>query len=134
MLVSKLAKLGMAKKAIDLNFGRVQIIDNILVAELNEGVLFDIEENNVLLELGLQVFKGQPYGYISNRVNSYAVNPLVYKNSSIETNLKAIAIVTHDSIGKKNAMLEKQFYNDSNSFGIFETLEEAINWVKENIY
>jgi len=129
MLVSKLAKLGMAKKAIDLNFGRVQIIDNILVAELNEGVLFDIEENNVLLELGLQVFKGQPYGYISNRVNSYAVNPLVYKNSSIETNLKAIAIVTHDSIGKKNAMLEKQFYNDSNSFGIFETLEEAINWV-----
>ncbi len=123
----------MTKEAIELNFGKVSFVDNILIAELKEGVLFDVESNRVLLELGKKTFKDQNYGYISNRVNSYAVNPMVYLESAKAPTLKAIAVVTTDDVCKQNAFLEKQFYKESNSFGIFATLEEAIEWIREKI-
>lgn len=123
----------MTIEAINLDFGKVSFIDNILIAELNEGVLFDVESNRVLLELGKKTFEGQPYGYISNRVNSYAVNPMVYLESAAAPTLKAIAVVTLDDVGKQNAFLEKQFYKENNSFGIFGTLEEALEWIRTKI-
>jgi len=123
----------MTKEVIDLDFGKVSFVDNILIAELNEGVLFDVESNRILLELGRKTFKDQFYGYISNRVNSYAVNPMVYLESAAAPTLKAIAVVTSDEVCKQNAFLEKQFYKENNSFGIFATLEEAIEWIKEKI-
>ncbi|HSP40412.1 MAG TPA: hypothetical protein VLN46_03190 [Gillisia sp.] len=107
--------------------------DNILIAELNEGILFDVENNRQLLEIGKRTFQEKPYGYISHRVNSYAVNPLVYLESADTNNLKAIAVVTNSVVSKNNAVLEKQFYRDSNSFEIFSSLEEAFDWMRTQL-
>ncbi len=120
----------MIKPVLELDFGKVWFKENILIAELNEGILFDVENNRKLLEIGKETFKGMPYGYISHRVNSYAVNPMVYLESANTTNLKAIAVVTNTVVCKNNAVLEKQFYRDSNSFEIFSNLEEAIDWMR----
>ncbi len=123
----------MIESAIELDFGKITIIDNILIAELNEGILFDVENNRKLLNLGNKIFKGMPYGYISNRVNSYAVNPMIYLESSSTINLKAIAVVSNNLVCQQNTLLEKQFYKDEDSFEVFETLEAAINWIKLKI-
>ena len=123
----------MIKSAIAFDFGKITIIDNILVAELNEGILFDVESNRKLLNLGNKIFKGMPYGYISNRVNSYAVNPMIYMESSSTTNLKAIAVVSCNLVVQQNTVLEKQFYKDENAFEVFDTLEAAIHWIKSKI-
>ncbi|CAN5311838.1 hypothetical protein BH23BAC2_BH23BAC2_12840 [soil metagenome] len=120
----------MTHPVLELDFGKVWFRDNILIAELNEGILFDVENNRKLLEIGQTTFVNKPYGYISYRVNSYAVNPMVYIESANSSNLKAIAVVTNDIVGGNNAVLEKQFYKDSNSFEIFSTLEEAFTWMK----
>ena len=70
-------------KLLKLDFGTLKIINNnILISELNEGILLDVESNRRLLQIGLEEFGGKPYGYISNRVYSYAVDPLVYKESA----------------------------------------------------
>ncbi len=82
-----------------------------------------------MLEIGKTTFQGRPYGYISHRVNSYAVNPMVYLESASTANLKAIAVVTNSVVCKNNAVLEKQFYRESNSFEIFSTLDEALDWM-----
>lgn len=118
------------ESAIEVDFGKITIIQNILIAELNEGILFDVENNRKLLKLGNKIFKGMPYGYISNRVNSYAVNPMIYLESSSTINLKAIAVVSSNPVCQQNILLEKQFYKDKNSFEVFDTLEAAINWIK----
>ena len=123
----------MLEPAIALDFGKVTIIENILIAELNEGILFDVDNNRKLLNLGNKIFKGMPYGYISNRVNSYAVNPMIYLDSSCTKNLKAIAVVSSNKVCQQNTLLEKQFYNEENSFEVFDTLEAAIHWIKSKI-
>lgn len=124
----------MPSKKIELDFGVVSIHENILIAKLNEGILFDVESNQKLLELGSEIFKDRNYGYISHRVNSYAVDPMVYFESANKTNLKAIAVVSENEITRRNAAsVEKKFYKDNNSFEVFQTLEEAVKWIKPKI-
>ena len=123
----------MTKSIIDLDFGKVWFRNNVLVAELNEGILFDVENNRELLAIGKKIFLDKPYGYISHRLNSYAVNPMVYLESASIKNLKAIAVVTTDETCKQNTLLERQFYKDANSFEVFDTLEEAFNWMQHKM-
>lgn len=120
----------MTEDIIKLDFGKVWFRETVLIAELNEGILLDVEQNRKLLEMGRKAFANEPYGYISYRKNSYAVNPMVYLESASTSNLKAIAVVTKDDTCRQNAGLEKQFFKDSNSFEVFENFEEAYNWVK----
>lgn len=121
-------------KQIELDFGEVTIYDNILIAKLHEGVLFNVESNRKLLDLGTEIFKGKNYGYISHRVNSYAVDPMVYFESAGVKNLKAIAVVSENEITRNNAeQVERKFYKDRNSFEVFQTLEEAVQWIKTRI-
>lgn len=117
------------KKVIELEFGKVQIYDNLLVAELNEGILLDVEHNRTLLAIGYTEFSGNPYGYISNRIFSYAVDPLVYRESAEFPSLKAIAVVSPSSIGRQSAEVERNFYKDKGAFEIFESFEEAYSWI-----
>lgn len=123
----------MIESAIKLDFGKITITDNILIAELNEGILFDVQNNRELLRIGKKVFNGNDYGYISHRVNSYAVNPMVYIESSSTPTLKAIAVVSDNPICKQNTLLERQFYKDTSSFEVFDSLEEAIVWIKTKL-
>ncbi|MBZ9730610.1 hypothetical protein LB467_13020 [Salegentibacter sp. JZCK2] len=124
----------MITEIMELEFGQVLIFQNILIAELNEGVLFNTNNNQELLNIGKEVFQNKPYGYISLRKNSYAVDPLVYRESARAENLKAIAVVSENELIKLNAhKVERQFYKDADSFEVFDNLEEAINWIKFRI-
>jgi|TARA_B100002049_G_scaffold129175_1_gene95507 hypothetical protein len=124
----------MITEFMELEFGQVRIFQNILIAELNEGVLFNANNNSELLKIGNEVFKNRPYGYISLRKNSYAVDPLVYREAALAENLKAIAVVSENELIKLNAHnVERQFYKDSGSFEVFDSLEEAINWIQFKI-
>lgn len=122
------------KKVIELEFGKVEIYDNFLVAELNEGILLDVENNRRLLEIGYTEFKGNPYGYISNRIFSYAVDPLVYRESAEFPSLQAIAVVSPSSIGRQSAEVERNFYKDKGTFEIFESFEEAYSWINAALH
>lgn len=124
----------MSVKKIELDFGTVTIHNNILIAKLNEGVLFEVKNNKKLLELGDEIFEGKDYGYISHRVNSYAVDPMVYFESAKAKNLKAIAVVSESEMTRRNAdQVERKFYKESNCFEVFRTLEEAVEWIKTRI-
>ncbi|HKJ47661.1 MAG TPA: hypothetical protein VJ973_01150 [Christiangramia sp.] len=124
----------MQSKEIKLDFGTVYIHENILIAKLNEGILFDLESNQKLLQIGSEIFQNENYGYISHRVNSYAVDPMVYIESANNDNLKAIAVVSENEMTRRNAEeVEKKFYKDNNCFEVFQTLEEAVKWIKTRI-
>ncbi|QYA26538.1 hypothetical protein G3I01_13855 [Gramella sp. MT6] len=124
----------MLKNEIKLDFGTAYIHENILIAKLNEGVLFDVDSNQKLLDLGAEIFNGKNYGYISHRVNSYAVDPMVYFESANATNLRAIAVVSENEMTRRNAEeVEKKFYKDNSCFEVFQTLEEAVTWIKTRI-
>ncbi|MDX1753107.1 hypothetical protein SAMN06296241_2745 [Salinimicrobium sediminis] len=118
---------------IELDCGVLRVQDRILINEMNEGALLDVETNRRILKIGTEIFENEVFGYISHRVNSYAVNPMVYRDSAEHPLLKAIAVVSQSEMRRENARIEQQFYTNRNSFKIFSTLEEAMDWMKEVI-
>lgn len=121
------------KNKVQLDCGVIWVHDRILVNEMNEGALLDVETNREILQIGCDNFGEEFFGYISHRINSYAVNPMVYRESAEHPQLKAIAVVSQNRVTRETARLEQQFYTNKNSFGIFETLEEARSWMQEQI-
>ncbi len=116
---------------LELDFATIRIYENLIVTECNEGVLLDVPKNRKVLELAAEVFNNDSFGYISHRINSYAVDPMVYRESAAHPQLKAIAVVSNSEMARNSAKLEKQFYTNKNPFKIFSSLEEAKIWIKE---
>jgi hypothetical protein len=115
--------------SLELDFATIRIYDNLIVSECKEGVLLDVQKNREVLALAEEVFNNGIFGYISHRINSYAVDPMVYRESAVHPRLKAIAVVSGNELARNSAKLEQQFYTNKNSFQIFSSLEEAKAWI-----
>ena len=67
-------------------------------------------------------------GYISNRINSYSIEPQLWTTIGEEFDfLVAGAIVIYNKISYVNASIEKRF--SKNSIKRCKSLDEAINWI-----
>ena len=115
----------------DLGYSEAFIFDEFIVNQIREGVTITPDHNLKLKEIIDRHFKNKPVVYISNRIFSYSVDPITYVGTSKIHNLLAIAVVAETEINLKNARYEGTFYN--NSFQVFKTLSEAIQWVQEVI-
>ena len=115
----------------NFSFGKIQIFDDFVISEINEGVTVDIKELREILNYCENKFDGRPYGYISKRVHSYSVNPIVYMKVVPEFRLGAIAIVTQSKNGHINAQIESHFY--TGPFKVFQADQDAKSWIKSTI-
>jgi len=105
------------------------IYDNYVITVINEGVVITLEHNETLLKVAESYFSDKPFVYISNRINSYSVDPKVYfKTEQIQT-IKGLAVVTNNYQVKINAKIEKMFFKKP--FEIFTEIEDAIAWANE---
>ena len=118
-------------KKLRLSFGEAQIYQHYLVAIMDEGITVNPEHNTYLRQLALEYFEDRPFGYITHRINSYAVNPLVYVGTSEISNLAAFAIVSSSGLKLTNVEIEKRFIRVP--FKHFTEIESAKNWVEEII-
>ena len=115
----------------DLDHAEVFVFNDFLIKQVKEGVVVDLEDVGPFKAILDEHFNGKNMAYISNRVTSYSVNPLVYKQAEKISNLVAIAIIPGTDKMRKSAEFESQFYN--RPFGIFDNLSEAIKWVHKII-
>ena len=113
---------------LKFDFCDMFIYDNYTVVVMNEGVNITPEHNDILINVVDTYFKGKKFVYISHRLNSYSVDPSIYFETSKIKNLAGFAVVSNDYKAKSNAEIEKLFLDKP--FEIFNTLEEAIEWVK----
>jgi hypothetical protein len=97
-----------------------------MIVVINEGVTVTPEHNSVLLNVVNSYYKNTRFVYITHRLNSYAVNPAVYRETSKIKNLAGFCVVSNDYKAKRNAEIEKLFLNKP--FEIFDTIEEAVIW------
>ena len=63
----------------NISHAEVFVFDDFLIKQVKEGVKIDLEETEELKLILEEHFKNKKMAYISNRVTSYSVNPLVYK-------------------------------------------------------
>lgn len=111
---------------LKFDFCDMHIYDNYLIVIMNEGVTIIPAHNQILLNVAETYFNSKRFVYISNRLNSYAVNPTVYLETSKIENLKGFAVVSKDYKAKSNAEIEKLFLDKP--FEIFDSIEKAVEW------
>jgi len=109
-----------------LSFCKVTFKNHYAICEVNEGEIITIEKNKALTTYVLNHFKDSPFVFITNRINSYSVDPFIYiDNSKIKT-LIGIGVVTTHFGSFQSCKAEKLFYKKH--FEMFFELEAAIKW------
>ena len=116
---------------ITLDFCEVHIYENYMIVTVNTGTNMTVYHNNILKDLADNYFRNKPFVYITHRVNSYSVDPSVYKETSKINNLVGFCVVSKNFMAKRTAEIEKLFLN--RPFEIFDTLTEAITWAESLI-
>lgn len=115
---------------LELEVGNFYFYDEFVVAEINEGIEFAFENSRVLFDFAIEKYKKVPFGYISNRINSYTTFPVDYKKTyNYLPSLVAFAIITYTNVAKNFTAVEKKF--SKNPYQNFTKLEDAIKWVRQ---
>ncbi|MGB5376534.1 STAS/SEC14 domain-containing protein [Muriicola sp.] len=114
-----------------LEIGSVQVYDNYMVAVYNEGCTVTLERVYQLIGISEIHFRDKPFGFISLRKNSYAIDPTVYSYVRELDNLKAFAIVSVKEMDMHNFAIEKMFYKKTMKF--FIDYNNALAWVKRRV-
>ncbi len=122
----------MKSKELIYSFGKITILDNIMLTVINEGIIVDSEIINLLIELDSTYFKDKPFVYVSQRKNSYTIDPTIYLKASKSKNLIGFAVVLDNLSIMDHTEIEKLFLN-SIPFEVFDNLDIALNWAKNLI-
>ncbi|TDU40224.1 hypothetical protein BXY82_2270 [Gelidibacter sediminis] len=115
---------------IEFSFGDFFLCKNFVISELHEGIHFDWDKILEVIE-AIGTYYGEDFeiAYISNRVESYSIDPHLWHRFHKEFNfIIASATVVYNDFGYINASIEKQFANIS--LKRCGSLVEALNWVK----
>jgi hypothetical protein len=115
-------------KIINCDFGEFLIYGNYVMGIINKGVVFDKKKYEILLEIFRGHFKDRPFGYISNRIHSYTIDPMMYKNVSNLDDLFAIAVVSNNSISVERSYKIEQFFYKGH-FRHYDNLNDAHKWL-----
>lgn len=129
-------RVGQPKKTIivkeyELEVGKIQVFDDYMVSIFDEGATLTLERAYQIIGISEIHFREKPFGYISLRKNSYAIDPIVYTYLRELENLKAFAIASVKEIDMHNFNIEKMFYKKPMKF--FIKYDNALAWVKRRV-
>ena len=114
---------------LKLDFCEIHIYKNYMVVIMNAGVNITVSYSTVLTDVAQTYFSNTRFVYITHRINSYSVDPAIYKEISKIDNLAGFCVVSKNFMAKSTAQIEKLFFD--RPFEIFDTLPEAIDWSQE---
>jgi len=119
-------------KVIKADVASIYIYKNeIIVIEVKEGVILSIKNGKKLLLKTLKAVGTNPCVLISNRINSFSINPNDYIYLEKIPTLLGIAIVYYNDTTKTTGKLESNFYKKP--FKTFNNIIDAYNWSMELI-
>ena len=115
-----------------LKIGDFHFFKDFMVAEFNQGAYVSFSDLTDIYDLGFSFYADRPHGFISNRVNSYSIDLVdIYKNRRKLKFIHAYAIVTYSHNSKRMLAIEDYYFKKKRTR--FNTLQDAINWVNEEI-
>ena len=116
---------------VKLPFGSFYFFNRFVVSEMNEGVHFDWKKVKIVSDLMINHYgKNNEIVYISNRVNSYSIEPLSWLKFDKKYHLFiSTRIVAYDNKGGLSVVLERVF--SKKTIKRFRSLKEAVDWAKE---
>lgn len=114
---------------LDLDFGVFFFCENFVIGEIAEGIDYKWDQIEILAMLIVEYYGNNPkIGYISNRVNSYSVDPRLWTQFHDTYDfVVANALVSYSKFSSLNADIEKLL--TSKSTKRCNCLDEAIEWI-----
>lgn len=114
-------------------FGTFYFFDGLVISEVNEGVSFEWKMGDRVIHETKKIFgEKMPIAYISNRINSYEINPSDWvKFYTHRNDLDFYSVVGKTKSSFASLVLERMFFK--NSIKQFTDLEEAIKWSMNKI-
>ena len=112
----------------EYEFGVFYFFNNLVISEINEGVLFNWEMATKAVDAAYEVIgRDNTIAYISNRVNHYSVVAADWRKfyfNRHQLDLYSVVGNTHGNFA--SLVLERMFFR--NNIRQFSDLEEAIEW------
>lgn len=114
----------------NLEVGNFLFYDNIVVGEFHEGVHVTKENAIEPIVISQQIYgEYKPLVYISNRLHSYSMDPVGYKEVvDMFPNFKGFAIVSQNKYRRMLVSLEKLFIKKP--IGVFDNMDSAFFWAE----
>lgn len=117
-----------------ITLGELHFFENFVIAEFDEGIHVDF--NSAIRDINvIKNFYGEekPFGFISNRVNSYSFTPIDSdKFKNVMKNLSAYSVVSYSEASQMNANIEKSFCKEKDI--CFNNLYDAVNWIDVKLF
>ncbi len=117
--------------SFDFSFCSVEIHKDYILTVMTEGITVIPNYNNLLVMAADQYYKNRPFVYISNRINSYSVDPSIHIEMSKIPNLVGFAVISNNPIQKMQTELEQSLFKKE--LQLFDTISSAIAWKKQVI-
>ncbi len=114
-----------------LDVGKIQVYDNYMVSIFEEGATLTLERVYQIIGISEIHFRDRNFGFISHRINSYAIDPTVYTYLRQLDNLKAYAVVSNKEVDMHNFHIEKLFYKKPMKF--FVDYQKGLEWVRKKV-
>lgn len=114
-----------------LDVGKIQVFDNYMVSIFDEGATLTLERAYQIIGISEIHFRDRAFGFISHRINSYAIDPIVYTYLRELDNLKAFAIVSSKEVDMHNFNIEKMFFKKPMKF--FIEYQNGLDWVRRRL-
>ncbi|WP_405224862.1 hypothetical protein [Dokdonia sp. Asnod1-B02] len=96
---------------------------------MNEGITVSPNLNDILLAVAEIYYSDREFVYITHRINSYSIDPIVYIETSKIKNLKGFIAVCPNKSLIESFRIEKLFFEKP--FAVYQTLDEALAYKEE---
>lgn len=112
-----------------LPIGDFYFCEKFYIAEIHEGIHIDYTQLSSLMDEIINFYgKDKKLGFISNRINSYSLDPRLYNEIDEAYDIIAVsALVVYSDISFMNASIEKRFIKKKVKRCVM--LDEAIDWI-----
>lgn len=104
----------------------MKFYNHYVTCNIQEGITFSIKESRIQTQEILNHFDNKPFVYITHRINSYAVDPSIYSETSQIENLIGFAVVSKNELALSNVQIESIFLKKT--VESFKNLDEAKKW------
>ncbi|MBK1875979.1 hypothetical protein [Pelagicoccus mobilis] len=120
----------MAVEKLSLDFGEFELSEELFIARINPAHNLTADDMALMVEVASERYSA-PFGYISDRVNRYSVDPIAMsKIFDALPLLTSFAVVVGHQMGREMAKYEQGFAGHDR-FEVFWSLGKATDWVLE---
>ncbi|WP_159020034.1 hypothetical protein [Algibacter sp. L3A6] len=116
---------------VKTSVGVMQVYENYVIGIVNEGETVTDLSNAHLFKIAKTHFKNKNFVYISHRINSYAVDPVIYIQASKIENLIGFIIVSSKKIARINSQIEQIF--SKKPLKTFTEINDATEWANNAV-